>query len=189
MPQVPGTVSSRTEWGPPPEHGPGAPPGSPPEGGARARTRLTTAALVRALAPRLAEKHITIDAICPVLVDTLLIDDGGEPLEQSGFPIIDPSEVADAVLGCLADEGSGRVMTYGIVSRLARRRRSRHRCASGCRARLNRCMELRPSPPRRYTWPRAHSRRDRRTTGHPERYRPAQCGWWRRTVPPNSGEG
>jgi NAD(P)-dependent dehydrogenase (short-subunit alcohol dehydrogenase family) len=75
-----------------------------------ALTKAAVVGLVRALAPQLAEKHITINAICPGLVDTPLIDDVRELLEQSGFPIIDPSAVADAVLGCLTGEESGRAM-------------------------------------------------------------------------------
>ena len=75
-----------------------------------ALTKSAVVGLVRALAPQLAEKHITINAICPGLVDTPLIDDVRQLLQDSGFPMIDPSAVAEAVVGCLAGEESGQAM-------------------------------------------------------------------------------
>ncbi|HVB93652.1 MAG TPA: SDR family oxidoreductase [Acidimicrobiales bacterium] len=75
-----------------------------------ALTKSAVVGLVRALAPQLAEKEITINAICPGLVDTPLIDDVRELLEDSGFPIIDPAAVADAVIDCLTGDESGQAM-------------------------------------------------------------------------------
>jgi NAD(P)-dependent dehydrogenase (short-subunit alcohol dehydrogenase family) len=75
-----------------------------------ALTKSAVVGLVRALAPQLGEKHITINAVCPGLVDTPLIDDVRQLLEDSGFPIIDPRAVADAVLGCLTGDESGQAL-------------------------------------------------------------------------------
>jgi NAD(P)-dependent dehydrogenase (short-subunit alcohol dehydrogenase family) len=75
-----------------------------------ALTKAAVVGLVRALAPQLAEKHITINAICPGLVDTPLIENVRELLEQSGFPIIDPNAVADAAIGCLTGDETGQAM-------------------------------------------------------------------------------
>jgi NAD(P)-dependent dehydrogenase (short-subunit alcohol dehydrogenase family) len=75
-----------------------------------ALTKSAVVGLVRALAPQLAEKHITINAICPGLVNTPLIDDVRQLLEDSGFPIIDPEAVADAVVGCFRGDDSGQAM-------------------------------------------------------------------------------
>jgi NAD(P)-dependent dehydrogenase (short-subunit alcohol dehydrogenase family) len=73
-------------------------------------TKAAVVGLVRALAPQLGEKLVTINAVCPSLVDTPLIDELRDLLEQSGFPLIDPGAVADAVLGCIVGEESGQAM-------------------------------------------------------------------------------
>ena len=81
--------------------------------------------LIRALAPQLAEKRITVNAVCPGLVDTPLIADVRQLLEDSGFPIIDPAAVADAVIGCLSGDETGQAMvvqagTPGVAFRFGR---------------------------------------------------------------------
>ncbi len=71
-------------------------------------TKHAVVGFVRALAPRLEELHVTIDAVCPGLVDTPLIDgEVRDALVASGFPLVDPGAVADAVLGCVTSEGTG----------------------------------------------------------------------------------
>ena len=52
-------------------------------------TKHAVVGLVRSLVPQLAEQHITINAVCPSIVDTPLIDDMRDLLEGSGFPLID----------------------------------------------------------------------------------------------------
>jgi NAD(P)-dependent dehydrogenase (short-subunit alcohol dehydrogenase family) len=66
--------------------------------------------LVRSLVPQLAERHITINAVCPSIVDTPLIDDMRAVLEGSGFPLIDVSTVARAVVDRLGGTESGEAM-------------------------------------------------------------------------------
>jgi NAD(P)-dependent dehydrogenase (short-subunit alcohol dehydrogenase family) len=66
--------------------------------------------LVRSLVPQLAEHGITINAVCPSIVDTPLIDDMRPILEGSGFPLIDVSAVSQAVVDRLAGEESGQAM-------------------------------------------------------------------------------
>ncbi|HEY1988901.1 MAG TPA: SDR family oxidoreductase [Acidimicrobiales bacterium] len=75
-----------------------------------ALTKSAVVGLVRALAPQLAEQDITINAICPGLVDTPLIAGVRQLLQDSGFPMIEPSAVADAVIDCLAGEETGQAM-------------------------------------------------------------------------------
>ncbi len=75
-----------------------------------ALTKSAVVGLIRALAPQLAEKRITVNAVCPGLVDTPLIADVRQLLEDSGFPIIDPGAVADAVIGCLSGDETGQAM-------------------------------------------------------------------------------
>jgi NAD(P)-dependent dehydrogenase (short-subunit alcohol dehydrogenase family) len=73
-------------------------------------TKHAVVGLVRSLGPQLAEHHITINAVCPSIVDTPLIDDVRDVLEGSGFPLIDVSAVSQAVLDCLSGEGTGDAM-------------------------------------------------------------------------------
>jgi NAD(P)-dependent dehydrogenase (short-subunit alcohol dehydrogenase family) len=73
-------------------------------------TKHAVVGLVRSLSPHLAEDHITINCVCPSLVDTPLIDDLREVLEGSGFPLIEPSVVAQAVVDCLLGDETGQAM-------------------------------------------------------------------------------
>ncbi|HEY7948399.1 MAG TPA: SDR family NAD(P)-dependent oxidoreductase [Acidimicrobiales bacterium] len=74
-----------------------------------AMTKHAVVGLVRGLALRLAADRITVNAVCPGLVDTPLL--GGEVrdlLAASDFPLISPEAVADAVLGCVTGEATGQ---------------------------------------------------------------------------------
>ena len=74
-------------------------------------TKHAVVGFVRSLAPHLLEQRITINAICPGLVDTPLIDgEVRDALVGSGFPIIAPEAVAEAVLGCVLGEGTGQAI-------------------------------------------------------------------------------
>lgn len=74
-------------------------------------TKHAVVGLARSLAPRLAEKSITVNAICPGLVDTPLIDGQvRDALIGTGFPLIDPSAVAEAVLGAVLGEETGQAI-------------------------------------------------------------------------------
>jgi len=73
-------------------------------------TKHAVVGLVRSLVPQLAERHITINAVCPSIVDTPLIDDMRAVLEGSGFPLIDVSTVARAVVDRLGGTESGEAM-------------------------------------------------------------------------------
>jgi NAD(P)-dependent dehydrogenase (short-subunit alcohol dehydrogenase family) len=68
-------------------------------------TKHAVVGFVRSVAPRLAELGVTINAICPGMVDTPLIDgEIRDVLVGSGFPLIDADEVAKAVLECVRGE-------------------------------------------------------------------------------------
>ncbi len=73
-------------------------------------TKHTVVGLVRSVVPQLADQNITINAVCPSIVDTPLIGDSRGLLEASGFPLIDPDTVSAAVVDCLAGEGTGEAM-------------------------------------------------------------------------------
>ena len=73
-------------------------------------TKHAVVGLVRSLGPQLAAKGITVNAVCPSIVDTPLIADMREVLEASGFPLIDVGSVADTVVDLLTGEATGQAM-------------------------------------------------------------------------------
>lgn len=74
-------------------------------------TKWAVLGLVRSLAPTLSAQGITVNAVCPGLVDTPLIDgEVREVLVGGGFPLIGPEAVADAVVALMAGEATGRVV-------------------------------------------------------------------------------
>jgi NAD(P)-dependent dehydrogenase (short-subunit alcohol dehydrogenase family) len=65
--------------------------------------------LVRSLAMQLEPRGITINAVCPSIVDTPLVgDDAKANLTAAGFPLIDPSVIAGAVFDCMVGKDSGQ---------------------------------------------------------------------------------
>jgi NAD(P)-dependent dehydrogenase (short-subunit alcohol dehydrogenase family) len=73
-------------------------------------TKHAVVGLVRSVVPQLAELHITVNAVCPSIVDTPLVGASRDLLESSGFPLIDPDTVAEAVVDRLAGEETGQAM-------------------------------------------------------------------------------
>ncbi|MGO8872075.1 MAG: SDR family NAD(P)-dependent oxidoreductase [Acidimicrobiales bacterium] len=73
-------------------------------------TKHAVVGLVRSLVPQLTDLHITINAVCPSIVDTPMVGESRELLEKSGFPLIDPSSVADAVFDRLCGDSTGDAM-------------------------------------------------------------------------------
>ena len=73
-------------------------------------TKHAVVGLVRSLVPQLAGHHITINSVCPSIVDTPLIDDVRQVLQGSGFPLIDVSAVSEAVVDLLSGEETGQAM-------------------------------------------------------------------------------
>ncbi|HXY46006.1 MAG TPA: SDR family oxidoreductase, partial [Acidimicrobiales bacterium] len=65
-----------------------------------AMTKTAVIGLVRALAPQLMARNITINAICPGLVDTPLLGGDARALATAAdFPLIPVSDIAEAVFG------------------------------------------------------------------------------------------
>ncbi|HEX3980939.1 MAG TPA: SDR family oxidoreductase [Acidimicrobiales bacterium] len=73
-------------------------------------TKHAVVGLVRSLVPQLSERNITINAVCPSIVDTPMVGDSRELLESSGFPLIDPVAVAQTVLDRLSGDQTGEAM-------------------------------------------------------------------------------
>ncbi len=73
-------------------------------------TKHAVVGLVRSLGPQLAGRGITFNAVCPGIVDTPLIGDVRAELEGSGFPLIDPQVVADAVVAAMGGGATGEAV-------------------------------------------------------------------------------
>jgi len=58
-------------------------------------TKHALVGFVRSVAPQL--EPVTINAVCPGIADTPMIDPQREALAAAGFPLVDPADVADAV--------------------------------------------------------------------------------------------
>ncbi|HEX3734287.1 MAG TPA: SDR family NAD(P)-dependent oxidoreductase [Solirubrobacterales bacterium] len=67
--------------------------------------------LVRALAPPLRAKGITVDAVCPAVTDTPIVPaEVRSEVERVGLPMVPPEDIAAAVIGAMADdEETGQV--------------------------------------------------------------------------------
>ncbi len=74
-----------------------------------ALTKHALVGFVRSVAPQLAERGIRLNMVNPGIVDTpLLGDEGREALEAAGFPLLQPEEVASAVLRAAEDDEVGQ---------------------------------------------------------------------------------
>jgi NAD(P)-dependent dehydrogenase (short-subunit alcohol dehydrogenase family) len=63
--------------------------------------------LVRSLATQLAARNIRINAVCPGIVDTPLIGSDAQVLRDAGFPLLQPEDIAAAVMAALTGGRSG----------------------------------------------------------------------------------
>ena len=73
-------------------------------------TKQAVAGFVRAVAPSLANDGITIDAVCPGIVDTPMTSGamgGGDP-KDLGIPLISPETIAATALDLATSEWTGR---------------------------------------------------------------------------------
>lgn len=74
-----------------------------------AATKHAVVGLVRALAPQLAARGITINALCPGLVDTPLLGEEGHALAAAAdFPLIPPEQIAEAAYGRVVGNETGQ---------------------------------------------------------------------------------
>jgi NAD(P)-dependent dehydrogenase (short-subunit alcohol dehydrogenase family) len=71
-------------------------------------TKHAVVGFVRSVAPQLQAKNITVNAVCPGVVDTPLVGPARDMLKESGFPLIDPSEIAAAVFMCATGAETGQ---------------------------------------------------------------------------------
>ncbi len=74
-----------------------------------AATKHAVVGFVRSAAPALAGRGLTIDTVCPGIVDTPMVSPAARArLRGAGFPLLTAEEVADAVHWLLTTDGTGR---------------------------------------------------------------------------------
>lgn len=72
-------------------------------------TKHAVVGLVRALAPSLAQRGITLNAICPAAVDTKIFGPEAEDfVREAGLRLMPPSQIADAVIEAAAGGETGQ---------------------------------------------------------------------------------
>jgi NAD(P)-dependent dehydrogenase (short-subunit alcohol dehydrogenase family) len=72
-------------------------------------TKHAVVGYVRAIAPHMGERGIRINAVCPGFVDTPIVTDELRAwIESQSIPLIQPDQVADAVLQAARSEESGQ---------------------------------------------------------------------------------
>jgi NAD(P)-dependent dehydrogenase (short-subunit alcohol dehydrogenase family) len=73
-----------------------------------AGTKHFLVGFMRSIAPQLEARGIRINAVCPGVVDTpILGDEGRARLLASGFPLLRPEDVAEAVVAAAKSGGTG----------------------------------------------------------------------------------
>jgi len=70
-------------------------------------TKHAVVGLVRSVAPQLAERGLTINAVCPAIVDTPLLGEARERAIAAGIELLRPEQIADAVLAAARDVSTG----------------------------------------------------------------------------------
>jgi NAD(P)-dependent dehydrogenase (short-subunit alcohol dehydrogenase family) len=73
-----------------------------------ALTKHAVIGFVRSVAPQLAERGVTINCLCPGLVDTPMTASVRDALEESGFPLIPPGRIAEAMLAAARSGETGK---------------------------------------------------------------------------------
>ena len=74
-----------------------------------ALTKHAVVGFVRSVAPQLAERGIRLNMVNPGFVDTPMLDEVGRAaFESAGFPLLQPEDVAVAVLRAAEDEEVGQ---------------------------------------------------------------------------------
>jgi NAD(P)-dependent dehydrogenase (short-subunit alcohol dehydrogenase family) len=72
-------------------------------------TKHFVVGFVRSVAKQLGERGITINAVCPAIVDTPLLGEGGaERVRAAGYEVLSPDEVAEAILKAAGSGESGQ---------------------------------------------------------------------------------
>jgi NAD(P)-dependent dehydrogenase (short-subunit alcohol dehydrogenase family) len=76
-----------------------------------AGTKHFVVGFVRSVAPQLAERGLTINAVCPAMVDTPMLGPFRDRLLTARIELLQPEQVAEAVLTAARDGSTGEVWT------------------------------------------------------------------------------
>ena len=68
-------------------------------------TKHAVVGFVRSMAPNL--ERVRLNAVCPGLADTSMVDEQRDALAAAGFPLLHPEEVAETVWLAATSEGTG----------------------------------------------------------------------------------
>ena len=71
-------------------------------------TKHAVVGFVRAVAPQLSARGIRINMVNPGFVDTPMVDELRDAFTEAGFPLLEPADVAEAVLLAARDEETGQ---------------------------------------------------------------------------------
>ncbi len=83
-----------------------------------AASKHAVVGFVRSVAPTLARRGISVNAVCPGIADTAMVaDDARVFFQASGFPLLQPADVADAVWLALTSGETGHA--WGVQPGLA----------------------------------------------------------------------
>jgi NAD(P)-dependent dehydrogenase (short-subunit alcohol dehydrogenase family) len=74
-------------------------------------TKHFVVGFVRSVAPQLAERGITINAVCPAVVDTPMVAPIRDEVLAAGIDLLTPEEIADVVLVAARDGSTGQAWT------------------------------------------------------------------------------
>jgi len=74
-------------------------------------TKHALVGYVRALAPLLVEHQITLNAICPGIVETKMLGPtAAKRAREAGLPVAQPSVIADAIFGAVTSDQTGQLL-------------------------------------------------------------------------------
>jgi NAD(P)-dependent dehydrogenase (short-subunit alcohol dehydrogenase family) len=76
-----------------------------------AGTKHFVVGFVRSVAPQLAERGLTINAVCPAVVDTPMLDPIRDRLPSTRIEMLRPEQIAEAVLTAARDGSTGEAWT------------------------------------------------------------------------------
>jgi len=73
--------------------------------------------LMRSLAPQLAERSISINAVCPTVTDTPMVRSNAavvQQFESQSLPMLEPADIAHAVVSLLRSGGTGQAVVCRV---------------------------------------------------------------------------
>jgi NAD(P)-dependent dehydrogenase (short-subunit alcohol dehydrogenase family) len=76
-----------------------------------AATKSFVVGLVRSAAFQLPERGITVNAVCPAVVDTPMVGDLRDRIQGAGIDLLTAAEIADAVVAAARDGSTGQAWT------------------------------------------------------------------------------